>query len=150
VSERRKLHFADTNAVAADIGRLRAGYTRAGNWSLPQACWHLSKALRFSMRPGPWDPVHPGKTRWLLPVILIAGRIPSGVHAPERVTPASDVPDAAIDEFLTALEELKHYKGEFAPHPKFGTIKRRGFYKLHLIHCAHHFGFLTPTTGQQA
>jgi hypothetical protein len=113
-------------------------------------CWHLGKAIRFSMRPGPWEPVNAGAMRWLLKLILIVGKIPSGVHAPERVTPTNDVPDAAIDEFLTALEDLKNYKGEFAPHPKFGPVKRRSFYKLHLIHCAHHFSFLLPTSGQQA
>jgi len=103
------------------------------------------------MRLGPYEPVRGGLMRWLMVrAILITGRIPAGAYAPERITPAKDVGEAAIDEFLTALEELKDYKGEFAPHPRLGTLKRGGYFKLHLIHCAHHLGFLTPTTGRQA
>jgi hypothetical protein len=151
VSERRRLHFADTNQVATEVGRLRVGYSRAGEWSLPQTCWHLSKAICFSMRPGPWDPVRGGFLRWMMQkIILISGKIPSGMYAPERITPPKETGDAAIDEFLTDLETLKNYKGEFAPHPKLGKLSHRSFYKLHLIHCAHHLGFLTPTNGQQA
>lgn len=151
VTERRKLHFADTDAMAADVGRLRAGYRQLGNWSLPQTCWHLKKALDFSMRPGPYEPVRGGFLRWvMIRGILLMGRIPSGMYAPERITPTKDVLDAATDEFLTTLELLKNYKGEFAPHPRLGNLSRRSFYKLHLIHCAHHFSFLLPTSGQQA
>jgi hypothetical protein len=151
VAERRKLHFADTDAVAADVGRLRAGYSQLGSWSLPQTCWHLKKALDFSMRAGPYDPVRGGFLRWMLVRgILLFGRLPSGVYAPERITPAKDVPESATDEFLATLGTLKDFKGEFAPHPRLGTLSRRSFYKLHLIHCSHHLGLLIPTNGQQA
>jgi hypothetical protein len=151
VSERRRLHFADSDAVAAEVARLRSGCTQAGNWSLAQVCWHLNKAVRFSMRPGPHEPVRGGIMRWLLlRAVLTVQRIPAGAYAPERITPGKDVPDAAIDEFLATLEELKNYKGEFAPHPRLGKMSRGSFIKLHLIHCAHHLGFLTPTTGRQA
>jgi hypothetical protein len=103
------------------------------------------------MRPGPHDPVRGGLGRWLLAKgILVVGRLPSGVYAPERITPAKDVPESATDEFLTALEDLKNYKGEFAPHPKLGKLSHRSFMRLHMIHSAHHLGFLTPTSGQQA
>jgi Protein of unknown function (DUF1569) len=148
VTERRKLHFANTEAVAADVGKLRAGYRQLGSWSLPQTCWHLKKALDFSMRAGPYDPMRGGLGKWILMRgILLVGRLPTGVYAPERITPAKDVPESAIDEFLTTLETLKNHKGEFAPHPRLGTLSRRSFYKLHLIHCAHHLGFLIPTNG---
>jgi hypothetical protein len=151
VTERRRLHFADTNAVAEEVGRLRAGYSQAGNWSLPQVCWHLTRAIRFSMRPGPYEPVRGGLIRWLMVrAVLITERIPAGAYAPERITPGKDVGDAAIDEFLTTLEELKDYRVEFAPHPRLGNLSHRGFFKLHLIHCAHHLGFLMPTSGRRA
>jgi hypothetical protein len=145
VSERRTLKFADADAVAAEVRRLGAGYTQAGNWSLPQVCWHLSKAIRFSMRPGPHPRVKTGVMQWVqLKAILAVGRIPAGVHAPDRITPANDTPESAVDEFFGTLEEMKQFNGEFAPHPMLGNVRHGSFVRLHLIHCAHHLGFLSP------
>jgi hypothetical protein len=145
VSDRRKLKFADADAVAAEVKRLRKGYRKTGEWSLPQMCQHLDKAIRFSMKPAPDRKVKRGPVKWAqLKAILMVGRLPSGIKAPDRVIPPVDTPDSAIDEFLGALEELKNFKGEFGPHPMLGRIKHRDFVRLHLVHCAHHFGFLSP------
>jgi hypothetical protein len=146
VSQRRRLKFADVDAVAAEVGRLRKGYTRAGNWSLPQACRHLQWAMQYSMKPAPERKnVETTRFQWvLLKIILASGKIPAGVQTPERIVPTEDTPEAAIDEFLAALEELKNFTGEFSPHPLLGPIKRRDYVRLHLIHCAHHLGFLSP------
>jgi hypothetical protein len=147
VSERRTLKFADADAVAAEVRRLRAGYTQAGEWSLPQACWHLNKAIRFSMNPPPQVKMtKPGLIRKMqLMAILIVGRIPAGAHAPEKITPTKDVPESAIDEFLVTLNDLNNFKGEFAPNPLFGQLSRGRYMRLHLVHCAHHLGFLSAT-----
>jgi hypothetical protein len=143
VSRRRKLKFADADAVAAEIGRLRKGYVRAGNWSLPQVCRHLELAFRHSMKPAPERTVETTWFQWvLLKIMLASGKIPAGVPSPERLVAPADTPDAAIDECLAALEELKNFKGQFAPHPFLGWIKHRDYMTLHLIHCAHHLGFL--------
>jgi len=145
VSERRRLKFADADAVAAEIGRLRKGYSRAGNWSLPQVCRHLEMAMRYSMKPAPDRKVETTWFQWVqLKIMLASGKIPAGVPAPERIVPPQDTPDAAIDECLAALEELKNFKGQFAPHPFLGWIKHRDWVALHLIHSAHHLGFLSP------
>jgi hypothetical protein len=118
----------------------------SGNWNLPQICWHLDKALRASMRPGPHDPAPPSFVQKMqLKAILAVGRIPGGVKAPERVVPAKDVPEASIDEFLEALEMLKQFKGPFAPHRMLGEIEHDKFMRFHLIHCAHHLSLLSPT-----
>jgi hypothetical protein len=145
VSERRKLKFADTDAAAKEVERLRKGYTRTGEWSLPQMCKHLDMAIRYSMKPAPERKNEITFLQWVqLKLILAFGRIPSGIYAPKRIIPPDDTPDSAIDEFLVALQEMKEFKGEFAPHPRLGKLKRRQYVRLHLIHCAHHLGFLTP------
>jgi len=145
VSQRRRLKFADADGVAAEIRRLRKGYSRAGNWSLPQICRHLEMAIRYSMKPASDRKMETTWFQWvLLKIMLASGKIPAGVPTPEQIVPPEDTPDAAIEECLAALEELKNFPGEFAPHPFLGRIKHRDWVKLHLIHCAHHLGFLSP------
>jgi hypothetical protein len=145
VSNKRPLKFADADAVAADVRLLCQGYSQSGNWSLQQSCWHLAKALRSSMRPGPHEPVETGIVKKMqLRAILLAGRIPSGVKAPDHVVPPTDVPESAIEDFLAALEELKQFKGDFAPHRMLGNVGHEDFIRLHLIHCAHHLSHLRP------
>lgn len=145
MTERRKLKFADTEAAAAEVERLRKGYTVVGEWSLPQMCRHLDMAIRYSMKPAPERKNEITFLQWVqLRLILAFGRIPAGIAAPKRICPPDDTPEAAIDEFLEALREMKDFKGEFAPHPRLGKIKRRQYIRLHLIHCAHHLGFLRP------
>lgn len=147
MSERRTLKFANADAVAAEVGRLRKGYNRSGEWSLPQICKHLDVAMRFSMKP-PKERKPPRKVGFLqwtqLRVILLTGRIPAGFPAPERIIPPDDTPESAIDEFLAALREWENFTGEFNPHPMLGQMSHREGVRLHLIHCAHHLGFLSP------
>jgi hypothetical protein len=148
VSDRRTLKFAGADDVAADVKRLRPGYRQAGSWNLPQISWHLDKAIRFSMEPRP--PIAPSLVQKMqLKAILAIGRIPNGVQAPERVQPPPDTPESAIDEFLEALVILKDFKGEFAPHRMLGSMDHDQFMRLHLIHCAHHISFLSPTSRQE-
>ena len=152
MSARRRLKFADVDAVAAEVRRLRPGYSQAGNWNLRQICWHLNKAVRFSMQRGAASlPGSPAKraVQWTtLRIVLATGWIPAGVSAPQRVVPAADAAETAIDEFLASLLELKEYSGEFGIHPRFGRLSRDQNMRVHCIHSAHHLGFLTPTDGQ--
>lgn len=97
------------------------------------------------MRPGPHEPVETGLVKKMqLRAILMAGRLPSGVKAPEHIVPPPDAPESAIDDFLAAIEELKQFKGRFAPHRMLGEIEHDKFVRLHLIHCAHHLSHLRP------
>ena len=147
MNERRKLKFADTDAAAAEVERLRKGYTATGEWTLPQMCKHLDMAIRYSMKPAPERKNEITFLQWVqLKLILGFGQIPSGIYAPKRIIPPDDTPDSAIDGFLGALREMDEFKGEFAPHPRFGKVKRKDYVRLHLIHCAHHLGFLMPAT----
>jgi hypothetical protein len=145
MAKHRHLRFADVDSVAAEVRRLRGGYDRAGNWSLEQVCWHLDKALSTSMQPGPHAPAPAGLIRRLqLKIILTTGRIPIRVQGPQRVMPPAQIDPAAIDDFLLTLQALGAFEGQFKPHPMFGPMDRDRFLRLHMIHCAHHLGFLVP------
>jgi hypothetical protein len=145
MAKHRHLNFSNVDTVATEVRRLRTGYDRAGNWSLEQVCWHLDKALSASMQPGPHTAARTGLIRRLqLRIILTTGRIPIRVQAPQKVMPPAQVAQTAIDDFLLTLAALRAFEGEFAPHRMFGPIDRDRFFRLHMIHCAHHLGFLVP------
>jgi hypothetical protein len=144
--EQRFLNFADGDAVKAEVNRLRPGYQQSGSWNLPQICWHLNTAISYTMRPGPHpQPPTPPDTAERLKKVLASGRIPSGIQSPEMAVPPADAPEAAIDQFLATIDSLKTFKGPFAPHRLFGSVPQADYLRLHLIHSAHHLGFLTPT-----
>jgi hypothetical protein len=148
MSARRRLRFADTDACAADVALLRPGYTKAGNWSLPQVCWHLNTAINYSMRPPPHPPTRFKPVgSFIIKTAIFFGRIPSARRSPDFVKPAPDVPDAAIDEFLSTLLILKSFAGPFAPHHLAGKIKPEDYKRFHLVHCAHHLGYLSPANN---
>jgi hypothetical protein len=79
----------------------------------------------------------------------MSGRIPAGQAGSKRIMPPDDTPESAIDGFLEALDVLKNFKGEFSSNPRLGKMSHKAYKRLHLIHCAHHFGFLIPTGGVQ-
>jgi hypothetical protein len=143
---RRQLKFIDATQVADEVLRLRRGYKRNGNWSLPQICWHLNIAVRTSMNP-PADakPVSKPELREKLRALLESRQVPAGLESPERAVPPVDAPEEAIDEFLATLTALHFFRGPFGPHRLFGTISFQDYVQFHMIHCAHHLGFLAPT-----
>jgi len=144
-AKRRHLKFADAGDVAAEVRLLRKGYQRAGNWSLEQICWHLNKALSYSMQPVESTAARVGLIRRLqLRIILATKRIPLRVRAPQRIMPSDETDASAIDEFLLTLQVLQAYDGQFAPHRLFGPISRDQFFRFHMIHCGHHLGYLIP------
>ena len=152
MSARRRLKFSNVDELAAEVRRLRPGYSQAGNWNLPQICWHLNKTVRFSMQPGatslPKSRVERA-VQWLTGrIVLTTGRVPTGISAPQRIVPPAEASEESIDEFLASLSELMAYSGEFGIHPRFGRLSRDQYMRVHFIHSAHHLGFLTPTNGQ--
>jgi hypothetical protein len=145
--EQRFLKFADVDAAKAEVIRLRAGYTKSKNWTLPQACWHLNAVMNYAMRPGPHAHVTPSpEMAQRLQILLQSGRLPISIQAPEAIVPPANPPESAIDDYLVTLEKFKNFKGEFGPHRLYGSIPHDDFVRLQLNHCAHHLGFLIPTT----
>jgi len=145
----RKLRFANVDEAIAEIQRLRKGCTRAGNWSLAQACWHLNTILRYLMKPGefPPDTAEQQARRPIFERILATGEIPSGIQAPEHITPPADCDASAIDALIEALTASKSFAGPFAPHRLFGNLTHDEMTRHNLIHCARHLGHLIPTAG---
>jgi len=145
MSVKRKLAFNDADAVAGEVKRLRVGYTRAGNWTLPQVCWHLNMVMTFTMRAGPHAAVEVGpEANAKLAKILEGGEIVGKIEAPERVVPPVTAGEGDVEAFLATLEKFKVFAGPFAPHRLFGEMGFEEYRRLHLIHCGHHLGFLAP------
>jgi hypothetical protein len=141
------LQYKNEDEVIADIKRLRAGYERAGSWSLPQTCWHLEKTVLSRLRPGPFEDDTPEQTqrKAAIPQILAVGALPHGIVAPPDFVPPADAPESCVDAAIAALERLRDHKGEIAPHRFFGRLSDADARKLNLIHCAHHLSYLVPT-----
>ena len=143
--QRRQLKYASADDLIADVERMRAGHSRAGgNWTLPQACWHLDVTTKFVMRPGPYDPDTPEMVgmRPLMHRILTEG-MPPGLTAPEHVVPTAEVPASAVDDFLTTLRRFATFKN-FAPHRRFGQVGDDAIRGLVLAHSAHHLAYFVP------
>jgi hypothetical protein len=147
MATRRTLNYATVDDVIADVRRLRRGYAKAGRWSLAQACWHLNATTGFIMRPGPHPEPTPEQVagRARLQAILDGGQLPSGIQAPETVTPPADAPESAADDFVATLERVKTFPGPFAPHRLFGRLSDDEARRLILLHAAHHLSHLVPT-----
>jgi hypothetical protein len=143
----RSLQFENIDGAIAEIEKLRGGCKQTGNWSLPQACWHLNKALTFVMSGAPAAPMEtPPDGPQRLAMILGTGKIPGGVQAPERVIPPTTCEDCEVAALITTLEKFKKFDGPFPPHRLFGPLTPEQWQKVNLIHVAHHLSKLVPTT----
>lgn len=147
--QRRHLRFRDLDEVIAEIRTLQRGYARAGNWSLPQVCWHLEVSVANRMKPGPYPANTPEQEarRPVFEQVLASGRLPDGIVAPEPMVPPPDCGDEAIEACIKQLERFKGYTGRIPPHRIFGDLPDDEARQLNLIHCAHHLGYLVPTGG---
>lgn len=148
--KRRSLRFASYAEMLAEVDRLeKGGYQRAGAWSLAENCDHLRIFMECSMH-GFGDARVPWPVRMVGPVLLWGTlrrkRIPAGVQAPAPFLPAAHPADdpAVIDAFRQTVRTLEHFPGPLQPSPLFGRLSPAQWNQLHLIHGAHHLGFLVP------
>ncbi len=147
--DRRELDFHSFDEVVVEIEHLHAGgYRRVGNWDLAQVCRHLSVSLESALSGASF------KWPWLvrkligpraLRRVLRTRKIPPGVKAPIALHPApgGDVAEA-VQRVTDLLRRVRTHTGEFHPHPFFGALSPEQTRDMHLIHCAHHLGFLIP------
>ena len=145
--ERRPLQIDSFDALRAEVARLRAGYARAGQWSLEQACYHLEHSMISAMRPVPYVPNTPEQDgrRELFAGVMRDAKIPDGLVAPPDTAPPSDVPGETIDSFLETIDRLERHAGPFSPHRLFGNLPPDVRKRHQLVHAAHHLSFLIPT-----
>jgi hypothetical protein len=149
---RRQLQFHSYDDIVRDIQNLRKGYSQGGNWSLSQICWHLNATMMYLTQPLPHPaaaPVTP-EAREKLRYMLENKKLPFAIQAPERVVPAATCGEEEIDRFIATLDRLKTFSGPYAPHRIFGQLSDDEGRELSLLHCAHHFSFLAPTSVEPA
>jgi hypothetical protein len=146
IARREPLRFNSPDEAITDVRRLKRGHKQAGDWTLPQACWHLNVATSNAMRPPPYpEQTVTDDIRHRLNRILSTGRMATGVQAPQIATPPADASDAHIEALIATLERFKLFTGEFAPHRIFGKLSNDDMRRLAMIHCAHHLSFFVPT-----
>jgi uncharacterized protein DUF1569 len=145
----RPLHFTDFAQVQAEVVQLhRGGYERLGKWDLGQICDHLSYFILGSLDG------YSFRVPWLFKAlfgrlalrrILAQQRMKAGVPTPQKPLPAPGGDEqAAVQRLKQVLGRLDAHQGELHPSPFFGYLTPHEWRTLHLIHCAHHLGFLVP------
>ena len=156
---RRELRFETLDEAVHDAeALLRAGYDRAGNWTLAQCCHHLAvlmewpidgfPQLRFPLNFGCWV-LKKTLARRQLRKILDRGSWPAGTPTDKRTVVASDAPDAHADaegvtRLTDAVQLLLSHDGPWKESPLFGMLDKDELIRLHRIHTAHHLSFLVP------
>jgi hypothetical protein len=148
--KRRRLLFTGFDQLYTEIDSLQAGgYTMLGKWNLTQICDHLQLFLHMSMHgfqglKVPFPIRIFGKIA--LYNVLGTNSMPAGFKAPKLFTP-TEVPvddPATIEKFRQTIAAYENFTGTLYPSPLFGKIRRDQWNRLHLIHAAHHLGFLLP------
>jgi hypothetical protein len=149
----RQLHFNDFAEVCAEVNRLhRGGYEKLGQWDLAQICDHLAYFMQGSLDGFTF------RVPWLIKVlfgrlvlrsILKHRRMKEGAPTPQKPPPAAggDEP-TAVGQFHKVVERFQAHTGDFHSSPFFGYLTPQQWSELHLIHCAHHLGFLAARASQ--
>jgi hypothetical protein len=145
----RQLNLVEYSDVADEIALLLSqDYEPLGQWSLGQVCDHLSYYYRGSL--DGFDFKLPWLVRtfvgpFFLRRILSTGTMKPGLQTIPASVPKGDVnEESAINEALRLLERLDRPPGPEQPSPFFGKLTPEQWKRLHLIHSAHHLGFLLP------
>ena len=154
--KRRRLQFESFERMMAEVEALAAGEcVRCGSWDLGQVCEHLAVAFHGCI--DGVDYVAPWYFRTLLRplarLVLFTGRrMPAGIRVAGRLIPdAHPRGDAEVREAVLKLREAVArfigHGGPFVAHPHLGRMTAAQWREFHLIHCAHHLGFLALVTS---
>lgn len=146
---RRELKFETVDDALADVARLRRGYGRTGNWSLPQVCWHLGIIVERYMRPAAKDavatPEQAAKKASFVDAIL-NGTAPKVGDAPPSLVPDETLGEDAVELFERQFARLRDFPHAHTDMGACGPVTIQEFRACHLYHAAHHLSFLVPTT----
>ncbi len=141
--KRRTVQLASLEEVQDEAKRLlHAGYDRAGNWSLGQACNHLAIGIEMSTQ-GPMARVPKFLQRLLVETyfrFFFLGKLGNnlGLRMPTSAPQKQPVDDeVGLERLMAALHLLKNADAEY-------------WIRLHLWHCEHHFSFLIPDEKDRA
>ena len=156
---RRVLTLDSVDAGLADARHLLVtGYTRVGNWSLGQVCWHLSRWIEYPLDGFPPLPVPLRPVAWVIRHTVAPAylrRVLAGGGVPEKLpTPFGTRPPAAVDDldgvtrYEAQLNRLRDFRGVPHESPVFGPMSADELIRLSCRHAAHHLSFLTPADWQ--
>ena len=147
----RQLSFADISAALTEIDRLQKNpYRQLGSWNLPTIAWHVTTTLGPPFKPAADPNPTPQQAQMqagFLDVIIQTGKPPAGASPPIEVMPLTNCTDADVEKLKTTLRDLAAYPHSQAEMGPFGPVPIEKFRKVHLVHLAHHLGFLIPTTN---
>ncbi len=152
---RRELKFDTFDAIFADAQQLlTSGYDRAGQWSLGQCCGHLNNWMTYQLDGFPKLPLlmrpmffvfRNTAAPKMFEEWLTSGAIKSGMSTVARSVPPTDIDDTqAVVGYRRAAEKWQAHTGPLHASPLYGEKPREDWFKLHLIHAAHHLSFLIP------
>ena len=151
---RRPLRFESLSDSVAEIRRLQeCGYERVGNWTLGQACQHLTKTMRMSIEGSDFR-----LPRLLRPIArwVLFGSVMKGIPTKLPLkTPPSFVPDQASDDdaeieaYVSWVGNVMADGSTLQPdHPVFGRITAEQWRRFHAWHAAHHLSYLIPAESE--
>ena len=150
VTDRRELHFASLEEIAAEVDRLTSHpYLDAlGNWSPSQIIEHLARALHSSIDGAP--PIMPEFIRAIVSLFIKKRMLT------RPMSPGFQLPSKAgwlIPAPLELCESLVHFRHGIArlrserkqmPHPVLGPLTAEEWEQLHCRHAELHLSFLAP------
>lgn len=146
MAERRQLTFQDLDDVLPEVERLLQGHALAGQWSLAQICHHLSTSIRITARPTT-DPGPPTAQQAAIRAGFFAlGRFPEGRPSPPPFVPPEGLDVVAESQALAeSIRRFAKATGPFPAHPVIGPLTGEEWRQFHVMHAAHHLGFVVPT-----
>lgn len=153
--KKRDLSFDDFDAMIGEVqSLLNSGYVSHGNWTLAQACGHVSDWMRFPMDGFPTAPLPMRAIFWVMKKTIgpgmkrkimaegFKGGMPT---APETVPKSDAMTDSqAVAQLQETVDRVKSFSGELIPSPLFGPMDHETHVKVSLLHAAHHLGYLEP------
>jgi hypothetical protein len=151
---RRDLVFERLDEVMPEVDRLLCGHSTSKVWTLGQILHHLASGIRLIVqedRHPPTQPCDPDQARLFdvrRRLFFRAGRFPEGAEIPlKALVPPPDADERVEAESLRhALRLLEEAEGPFPAHPMLGPLNKEEWISFHRIHCAHHLGFVRPST----
>lgn len=152
IQGRRQLAFADLDSVVADVEGLvaleNAGkLKKLGNWTLGQACGHISTWMDYPYDGYPKD-INPP---WFIKILVgfkrkeyLSGKLPAGVKIPgieggtKGIEPLSTAEGVA--RLKRSIERLKK-AAPTIPNPLFGPLTHQEWQAMHRGHAQLHLSF---------
>jgi hypothetical protein len=150
----RDLVFERLDEVMPEVERLLSGHSTSNVWTLGQILHHLASAIRLIVQGdqrSPAQPCDPDQARLFdvrRRLFFRAGRFPEGAEIPlKALIPPPDADERVEAESLRhALQLLEESEEPFPAHPLLGPLSKEEWRSFHRIHCAHHLGFVRPST----